>query len=278
MLLDADIRGFYDSPTGDGPAIHRAPDRGPSLLRLIQKWMNAGVMEAGELSRKRRGVPQGQRFAPAGQPVLALRAGPLGRVMAKAAGAWRGDVVRFADDTPLAFSTAQTLSGFSAICASDCASLPWSCIPKDAPDGIRPLCEPTSAGTSEKGKPETLRLWDSRISVRETQEGKFRPRQTMRKRCGSDSRRSRPSYSAAGISPSPNKVGARAARSADTRVPRGPDEHPRIAVLPNLRRAPLARSLRRRSQRHCLDWERMRKLGTMATTPRILHPLARRAL
>ena len=34
------------------------------LLRLIGKWLNAGVLEAGELSTRRAGTPQGGVISP----------------------------------------------------------------------------------------------------------------------------------------------------------------------------------------------------------------------
>ena len=57
-VLDADIRGFYDSLDQRWLKRfieHRIAD--PRVQRLIQKWMNAGVMEAGSYSVSDEGVP-----------------------------------------------------------------------------------------------------------------------------------------------------------------------------------------------------------------------------
>jgi RNA-directed DNA polymerase len=52
-VLDADIRGFFDNlPRMDAQV--RAASRGrPRILRLIQKWLKAGVMEEGNGRRRR---------------------------------------------------------------------------------------------------------------------------------------------------------------------------------------------------------------------------------
>ena len=59
-VLDADIRGFFDSISHEWMlkfVQHRVADR--RILRLIQKWLKAGVMEEGEWSETERGTPQG---------------------------------------------------------------------------------------------------------------------------------------------------------------------------------------------------------------------------
>jgi len=59
-VLDADIRGFFDSISHEWMlkfVQHRVADR--RILRLIQKWLKAGVMEEGEWSETQRDTPQG---------------------------------------------------------------------------------------------------------------------------------------------------------------------------------------------------------------------------
>src|ERR1700692_1038692 len=59
-VLDADIRGFFDNLDKSWLVQfveHRVAD--PRILRLIQKWLNAGVMEEGEWSNTKTGSPQG---------------------------------------------------------------------------------------------------------------------------------------------------------------------------------------------------------------------------
>jgi len=64
-VLDADIRGFFEN-LDKGWLVkfveHRVAD--PRILRLIQKWLNAGVMEEGEWSETRTGTPQGSVISP----------------------------------------------------------------------------------------------------------------------------------------------------------------------------------------------------------------------
>jgi RNA-directed DNA polymerase len=64
-VLDADIRGFFDT-IDHGWLMrfieHRIADR--RLLRLLRKWLKAGVVVEGELERQERGTPQGATISP----------------------------------------------------------------------------------------------------------------------------------------------------------------------------------------------------------------------
>jgi RNA-directed DNA polymerase len=64
-VLDADIRGFFD--TIDHGWLekfigHRIADK--RVLRLIQKWLSAGVMEEGRWTESKEGTPQGATVSP----------------------------------------------------------------------------------------------------------------------------------------------------------------------------------------------------------------------
>jgi RNA-directed DNA polymerase len=64
-ILDADIRGFFDNMSHewiDRFVQHRIAD--PRILRLIRKWMRAGVSEDGEWSETKIGTPQGAVISP----------------------------------------------------------------------------------------------------------------------------------------------------------------------------------------------------------------------
>jgi len=64
-VLDADIRGFFDNISHAWMlkfVEHRVADR--RILRLIQKWLKAGVMEEGRWSETERGTPQGAVISP----------------------------------------------------------------------------------------------------------------------------------------------------------------------------------------------------------------------
>jgi group II intron reverse transcriptase/maturase len=64
-VLDADIRGFYDHMSHEWTVKfieHRVGDR--RIVRLIQKWLKAGVSEEGQWSETRVGTPQGAVISP----------------------------------------------------------------------------------------------------------------------------------------------------------------------------------------------------------------------
>jgi RNA-directed DNA polymerase len=64
-VLDADIRGFFDNLSHEWAmkfVEHRVADR--RVLRLIQKWLKAGVSEDGECSESKVGTPQGAVVSP----------------------------------------------------------------------------------------------------------------------------------------------------------------------------------------------------------------------
>ncbi len=59
-VLDADIRGFFDNIDHEWLIRfleHEIADR--RILRLIRKWLKAGVSEDGEWSETRQGTPPG---------------------------------------------------------------------------------------------------------------------------------------------------------------------------------------------------------------------------
>jgi group II intron reverse transcriptase/maturase len=64
-ILDADIRGFFDNMSHEWTmqfVQHRVADQ--RVLRLIQKWLKAGVSEDGEWSETKVGTPQGAVVSP----------------------------------------------------------------------------------------------------------------------------------------------------------------------------------------------------------------------
>jgi group II intron reverse transcriptase/maturase len=64
-ILDADIRGFFDNISHEWLLKfleHRIAD--PRMLRLLKKWLRAGVSEDGEWSPTKVGTPQGAVISP----------------------------------------------------------------------------------------------------------------------------------------------------------------------------------------------------------------------
>src|SRR6516164_4004475 len=104
-VLDADIRGFFDNLSHEWTMKfieHRVADR--RMLRLIQKWLKAGVSEDGQWSETKVGTPQGAVVSPLLANVY------LHYVFDLWVEAWRkkiacGDVivVRYADDLVVGF-------------------------------------------------------------------------------------------------------------------------------------------------------------------------------
>jgi RNA-directed DNA polymerase len=106
-VLDADIRGFFDQMSHEWTmkfVQHRVADH--RILRLIQKWLKAGVSEDGQWSETKVGTPQGAVVSPLLANVY------LHYVFDLWVEAWRkkvaqGDVivVRYADDLVVGFES-----------------------------------------------------------------------------------------------------------------------------------------------------------------------------
>src|SRR3974390_3297111 len=115
-ILDADIRGFFDNMSHEWTmkfVEHRVADH--RILRLIQKWLKAGVSEEGQWSETKVGTPQGAVISPLLANVY------LHYVFDLWAEAWRqkvanGDViiVRYADDLVVGFQNRADAERFLA--------------------------------------------------------------------------------------------------------------------------------------------------------------------
>ena len=92
-VLDVDIRGFFDHLSHEWLVKfveHRVADR--RVVRLIQKWLNAGVLEDGKRIRMEEGTPQGGSVSPAvGEHLSSLCIRPVGPGVATEASARRRD-------------------------------------------------------------------------------------------------------------------------------------------------------------------------------------------
>ena len=104
-ILDADIAGFFDSVSQDWLVRfleHRVGD--PRIIRLIRKWLKAGVLEDGVVTTSDRGTGQGSVISPLLANIY------LHYVFDLWAARWRrreatGDmvIVRYADDIVVGF-------------------------------------------------------------------------------------------------------------------------------------------------------------------------------
>jgi group II intron reverse transcriptase/maturase len=122
-VLDADIRSFFDTLDHEWLMKfirHRVAD--PRMLRLIQKWLRAGVSEAGAWSKTTVGTPQGAVISPLLANVY------LHYVLDLWVKWWRkhqsrGDVVivRYADDFVMGFARQTDAKKFLADMRERCA-------------------------------------------------------------------------------------------------------------------------------------------------------------
>ncbi len=130
-VLDLDIRSFFDKVEHaqmEKFVRHRIGDE--RLVRLILKWLKAGVMEDGQWYETKEGTPQGAVIS----PLLANLY--LHYVLDLWVQAWRkkvahGDMiaVRYADDVVFGFQgpgRGRKVSG--AIAGNACGSSGWNCI------------------------------------------------------------------------------------------------------------------------------------------------------
>jgi RNA-directed DNA polymerase len=184
-VLDADIRGFFDTLDHGwlGQFVeHRVGDQ--RVVRLIQKWLNAGVLEAGERTRSEVGTVQGGSIS----PLLANLY--LHYVFDLWAQRWRktrarGDVilVRFADDFIAGFEHREEAESFLAELRERFAQFGLTL----HPDKTRLIEFGRFAAASRRargdGKPETFDFLGFTHSCGKTRRGKFTVlRQTVRRR------------------------------------------------------------------------------------------------
>ena len=276
-VLDADIREFFTSLDHHWLLRfleHRIADR--RLLRLIQKWLAAGVIEDGSWTASTDGVPQGAAISPLLANVY------LHYVFDLWAHQWRGryargDVIltRFADDYVAGFEHRDDAERFLAELRDRFAQFSLEL----HPDKTR-LIEFGRYAIERRqergeGKPETFQFLGFTHICATTQAGRFKlKRVTSKKRMRAKLRQLNIELRRRMHLPIPEQgvwLGA---------VVRGhlayfavPDNGEAIASF----RREVTRlwflALRRRSQRHSLTWQRMARIVERWLPPvRILHP------
>jgi RNA-directed DNA polymerase len=174
-VLDADIRGFFDHLDRgwlDKFLRHRIADE--RVLRLVTKWLNAGVLEDGQWSDSGEGTPQGGSLSPLLANVY------LHYVLDLWADHWRktqarGNVIitRFADDFIVGFQYQDDAERFLGELRGRLAKFSLEL----HPDKTR-LIEfgPHAARDRKargKGKPETFTFLGFRHIARMTRQGRF---------------------------------------------------------------------------------------------------------
>jgi len=277
-VLDADIQGFFDT-ISLGWLVkfleHRIADR--RLLRLIQKWLRAGVSEDGQWSKAEAGTPQGAVASPLLANVY------LHYVFDLWAQQWRtrfatGDVivVRYADDLLVGFQHRYQAERFLRELRERFGKFGLAL----HPDKTRLIEFGRFAARDRQqrgqGKPETFDfLGFTHCCGRKRQSGGFHvKRRTVSKRLRAKLQAVRAALLRRRHEPLLQQVGWLQA------VVRGYYNYHAIPgnmpALEAFRREALRcwlRALRRRSQRHRLTWERFGPLADRCIPkPTILHP------
>jgi group II intron reverse transcriptase/maturase len=276
-VLDADIQRFFDTLNHEWLIRfieHRVADR--RVVRLIQKWLRAGVLEEGVRTRSEVGTVQGGSISPLLANVY------LHYVFDLWVQRWRkrqahGDVVavRFADDFVVGFQHREDAERFLAELRDRFARFG----PTLHPDKTRLIefgrwADRNRRGRGE-GKPETFNVLGFTHSCGKTRKGWFTVlRQTMRRRWQAKLQEVKAELRRRLHDPIPDQ-GAylRSVLVGHTRyygVPRnGSSLQAFRSALSRLWR----RTLMRRSQTAFVSWTRMARLATRwLPIPHICHP------
>jgi group II intron reverse transcriptase/maturase len=276
-MLDADIRDFFTSLDHSWLLKfleHRIADR--RVLRLIQKWLKAGVVEDGEWSETLEGTPQGASVSTLLSNVF------LHYVFDLWAHQWRqrharGNVVvvRFADDIVVGFQHRDDAERFWADLRERFAQFGLEL----NGDKTRLIEFGRFAAQNREArglrKPETFDFLGFTHICAKNRHGRFKlKRVTSKKRMRTKLRAVKTELRRRMHLPIPEQ-GAWLGR-----VVRGhlayyavPDNSEALRAFVNTVIRHWLRTLRRRSQRTRMTWERMRRLADRwIPTPRILHP------
>ena len=277
-VLDGDIEGFFDAIDHDWVmkfVEHRIADR--RVLRLIRKWLRAGVSEEGEWSKTTVGTPQGAVISPLLANIY------LHYVFDLWTQDWRerharGDmvVIRYADDFVLGFQHKHEAERYRKDLTERMKGFGLSLHPEKTRLIEFGRFASNNRKKSGKGKPETFDfLGFTHICGRTRKSGKFVvKRQTVKKRMRAKLAEVRKRLRKNLHLPVPRLLKWLAS------VTRGhmnyfavPDNIEAIKAFIREANRALIEALRRRSQRHKMTWTRFRRLTKdILPRPRILHP------
>jgi len=282
-VLDADIRGFFGAIDHDWLVKfveHRIADR--RVVRLIQKWLNAGVLEDGARTRSEEGTPQGGSISPLLANVY------LHYVFDLWAQRWRktqahGDViiVRYADDFIVGFQYRADAERFLTELRERLAKFKLELHPEKTR-----LLEfgPFAAENRQRagqGKPETFDFLGFTHICGKKRNGRFTVvRQTIRKRLQAKLSEVKAELRRRLHAPIP-AVGRwlRSVVEGHLRYYGVPMNGPALFTFCFQVGRLWCRTLRRRSQTARITWERMRRLiRRWLPPPRICHPYPLRRL
>jgi group II intron reverse transcriptase/maturase len=276
-VLDADLRDFFGT-LDHGWLVkfieHRVADR--RVVRLIQKWLRAGVLEDGKRTRSEVGTVQGGSISPLLANVY------LHYVFDLWVQRWRqtqaqGDVivVRFADDFVVGFQHRHEAERFLAELRERLAQFGLELHP-----GKTRLLEFGRFADKNRrdrgdGKPETFDFLGFTHACGKTRRGKFTVlRQTMRRRWQAKLREVKAELRRRLHDPIPEQ-GAylRSVLLGHTRYYGVPRNGPSLTAFRNATSRLWRAALMRRSQTGFVSWTRMaRHIARWLPTPHICHP------
>ena len=283
-VLDVDIKGFFDAISHEWLVKfieHRIADR--RVVRLIRKWLNAGVLEDGKRIRMEEGTPQGGSASPLLANIY------LHYVFDLWAQAWRqkqahGDVivVRYADDIVVGFQTKTDAERFLEELTERFRKFQLEL----HPDKTRLLEFGPFAVRDRKrrgeGKPETFAfLGFTHICGKKRSNGYFTVlRQTIRKRLQAKLNEAKAELRRRMHAPIP-ETGRwlRSVVSGHFRYYGVPMNSAALSLFRNQIGRLWHRALSRRSQKGRVPWDRMRRLIDCWLPPaRVHHPFPLRRM
>jgi group II intron reverse transcriptase/maturase len=276
-VLDADIRSFFDTMKHEWIVKfleHRVADE--RVVRLIQKWLSAGVLEDGKRTRGEEGAVQGGSISPLLANVY------LHYVFDLWAQRWRkqpgrGDmiVVRYADDFVVGFERERDALAFQAELRERFAKFGLEL----HPDKTRILEFGRYAANNRarrgEGKPETFDFLGFTHICARTRNGRFNVRrQTMKKRFRAKLSEVKTELRRRMTRPIPEQ-GAylRSVLTGHARYYGVPGNGPALTGFRNQLRWQWGRTLRRRGNRHVASWTSLKRhIDRWLPRPRICHP------
>ena len=278
-IIDADIRGFFDNISHEWLMKfleHRIADR--RMLRLLKKWLRAGVSEDGEWSPTKVGTPQGAVISPLYANVF------LHYVLDLWIDDWRkrqakGEViiVRYADDFVIGFreesDARRCLAALGrAVCQVRLGTAPG----ENAADRIRALRR-RAASETRRRPARDVRLSGFHAHQRQDPARRFHdPPQDVAEEIPGQA--GGPEGEAVAETPrrpgAGRRVVAKRAIAAGVSTMRSPATIHACNNSATRSKSMWLRTLRRRSQRgRRLTWEKFAKLcKRWLPTPKILHP------
>ena len=276
-ILDADIQNFFGSVSQDwlGRFLeHRIGDK--RIIRLIQKWLKAGILEDGVVAVDDRGTGQGSVISPLLANVYLHYCFDLWAKRWRRHEA-RGDmiVVRYADDLVVGFEKEDDARRFLDAMRDRLGEFQLTL----HPDKTRLIEFGRFAATDRKrrglGKPETFAFLGFTFICGLSRDGKFQlQRKTRRDRMRAKLKDIKVELRCRMHQPIPEQgKWLRQVTAGHFAYYAVPTNSRALSAFRHYVTDRWRRTLRRRSQRDGFTWERMTKLvNDWLPPPRILHP------